>query len=231
MKKLMTAFTVLLIAMVISMPVVKAQKAAFTGTVIYDVTVEGDIPEQAKAMMPTEMTTKFSVDQQSMVMNFGMMEQKTIYDVAKQEANMMMNVMGQKLLIKSNAAQIEEMRKKEGESLGAKVTNETATIAGFLCKKAVISKKGKDGATFNIDVYFTEDLDVSRFKFSNSFPEIDGLPLEFTMKNGPMSFKLKARSVKKENIPASEFAIATDYKQVTMEELQAMFSGGGGGGE
>ncbi len=228
MNKLMIAFTVLLTAMVISMPVAKAQKAAFTGTVIYDVTADGDIPEQAKSMMPTEMKSKFSPDKQSMVMNFGMMEQKTIYDVAKQEANMMMNVMGQKLLIKNNVAQINEMRKKEGESLGVKFTTETATIAGFLCKKAVVSKKGQDGSTIDIDVYYTDDLDVSRFKFSNSFPEINGLPLEFTMKNGPMSFKLKARSVKKESIPASEFDIAADYKQVTMDELRDMFGGGGG---
>ena len=42
-----------------------------------------------------------------------------------------------------------------------------------------------------------------------------------------MSFKMKARSVKKENVPASEFAIPADYKQVTMEELQGMFGGGG----
>src|ERR1035437_225457 len=128
MKKLMTTITVLLTAMVISMPVAKAQKADFTGTVKYDVTVEGDIPEQAKAMMPTEMTFKFSTDKQSMSMNFGMMEQKTISDMDKKEANMLMNVMGQKLLIKTTAVQIEEARKKEGESLGAKVTTETATI-------------------------------------------------------------------------------------------------------
>lgn len=224
----MSTFTVLLTAMVISLPVAKAQKAAFTGTVTYDVTVEGDIPEQAKAMMPTEMKSKFSNDKQSMVMNFGMMEQKTVYDVTKQEANVLMNVMGQKLLIKNNATQIEEARKKEGESLGVKVTTETATIAGFTCKKAIVSKKGKDGTTINIDVFYTDDLDVSRFKFSNTFPEITGLPLEFTMKNGPMSFKLKARSVKKETIPATEFTIPTDYKQVTMEELQGMFGGGGG---
>jgi len=228
MKKLMTTFTVLLTAMVISMPVAKAQKAAFIGTVIYDVTVEGDIPEQAKAMMPTEMKTKFSNEKQSMVMNFGMMEQKTVYDVAKQEADMMMNVMGQKLLIKNNAAQILEAKNKEGESLGVKLTDGTTTIAGIPCKKAIVSKKGKDGATINIEVSYAEDLDVSRFKFSNSFPEIAGLPLEFTMKNGPMSFKMKARSVKKESVPETEFTIPTDYKVVTMEELQGMFGGGGG---
>ena len=227
MNKLMTAFTVLVTAMVISMPVAKAQKAAFTGTVIYDVTVEGDIPEQAKAMMPTEMISKYSIDKQTMVMNFGMMEQKTVYDVTKQEANVLMNVMGQKLLIKNTVAQIEEARKKEGESLGANVTTETATIAGFNCKKAVVTKKGKDGSNITIDVFFTEDLDISNFKFANYFPEISGLPLQFTMKNGPMSFKMKARSVKKENVPASEFAIPADYKQVTMEELQGMFGGGG----
>ena len=226
MKKLTTCVSMLFIAMVISMPLAKAQKAPFTGTVVYDVKAEGEIPEEAKAMMPTEMTLKITPEKQSMSMNFGMMEQKTISDAATQESNSLMNVMGQKLNLKVTAAQIKEQRLQQGETSGVKLTDETKTIAGFACKKAVITKK-MNGADATMDVYYTDDIDVSKFAFSNSVPEVKGLPMEFILKSGPMSFKMSARTVKNENIAATEFAIPADYKVVTTEELRTMFGGGG----
>jgi len=227
MKKLLTGFTMVFIAMATLMPLAKAQKAPFTGTVVFDVKAEGEIPEQAKAMMPTEMTLKLSPDKQSMSMNFGMMEQKTISDVATQESNSMMNVMGQKLVMKVTAAQMKEQRSAQGETSGVKLLTDTKTIAGYLCKKAVITKKVKDGADVTMEVFYTDDIDVSNFKFSNAIPELNGFPMEYTMKSGPMAFKMVARSVKKENIAASEFVVPSDYKQVTQEELRNMFGGGG----
>ena len=227
MKKLLTGFTMVFIAMVTLMPLAKAQKAPFTGTIVFDVKAEGEIPEQAKAMMPTEMTLKLSPDKQSMSMNFGMMEQKTISDVATQESNSMMNVMGQKLVMKVTAAQMKEQRSAQGETSGVKLLTDTKTIAGYLCKKAVITKKVKDGADVTMEVFYTDDIDVSNFKFSNAIPELNGFPMEYTMKSGPMAFKMVARSVKKENIAASEFVVPSDYKQVTQEELRNMFGGGG----
>jgi len=227
MKKLLTGFTMVFIAMVTLMPLAKAQKAPFTGTVVFDVKAEGEIPEQAKAMMPTEMTLKLSPDKQSMSMNFGMMEQKTISDVATQESNSMMNVMGQKLVMKVTAAQMKEQRSAQGETSGVKLLADTKTIAGYVCKKAVITKKVKDGADITMEVFYTDDIDVSNFKFSNAIPELNGFPMEYTMKSGPMAFKMVARSVKKENIAASEFVVPSDYKQVTQEELRNMFGGGG----
>jgi len=223
----MTGVTLFLLAMVTLMPLAKAQKTPFTGTVVFDVKAEGEIPEQAKAMMPTEMTLKLTPEKQSMSMNFGMMEQKTISDVATQESNSMMNVMGQKLVIKVTAAQMQEQRLTQGETTGVKLSDETKTIAGFLCKKAVITKKVKDGADVTMEVYYTDDIDVSKFKFSNAIPELTGFPMEYTMKSGPMAFKMVARSVKKENIAASEFVVPADYKQVTTEQLKTMFGGGG----
>ena len=82
MKKLLTGATLILISMISLMPLAKAQKTPFTGTIVFDVKAEGDVPEQAQAMMPTEMTLKMTPDKQSMTMNFGMMEQKTINDAS-----------------------------------------------------------------------------------------------------------------------------------------------------
>jgi len=226
MKKSLTRFIPFFIAVLLLMPRAYAQKTTFTGTVVYDVKVEGDIPEQAKSMMPTEMTCKFTADKESLLMNFGMMIQKTVYDAATQEANAMMDVMGQKLVIKSNAAELSDYKKKQNGPTIVKFTDETKTIAGYPCKKAIVTVKPEGGAESTFDVFYTDDIDLSNFKFSNPFAEINGLPLEFTMKNGPISLKLMARSIKKEKIPTSEFIIASDYKQVTSEQLKTMFGGG-----
>ncbi|MDP4292123.1 MAG: hypothetical protein Q8908_13660 [Bacteroidota bacterium] len=227
MKKLVNGFSLFLIVMLFQVPLASAQKKPFTGTIVYDVKAEGDIPDQAKPMMPTEMILKVTPGKQSITMNSGMMEQKTIVDAATSETKSMMNVMGQKLVIKISAAQIKEQRSKDGETSQVKILPETKTIAGYLCKKAVITKKVKDGADVTMEVYFTDDIDVSKFNFSNVFPEINGLPLEYTAKNGPVTFIMTARSIKKESIPDSEFTVGSDYKQVTTEELRTMFGGGG----
>ena len=227
MKKILSGITILLITMVILTPFAKAQKVPFTGTIIYDVKASGDIPEQAKPMIPTEMTFKISADKQSMLMTAGMMEQKTIYDAVKQEADMMMDVMGQKLIVKNTAVLINDMKKKEGIKTVVNFTTEKKMLAGYDCKKAIVSMKSKDGKETTMDVYYTEDIDVSKYKFSSAFPEINGLPLEFTMTFGPIIFNMVARTIKKESIPDSEFLIASDYQEVTTDGLLNMFGMGG----
>ena len=227
MKKILTSISIFFIAMVLFTSFAKAQQVPFSGTIIYDVKAAGEIPEQAKSMIPNEMTFKIAEDKQSMFMQAGMMEQKTIYDAVKQEADMMMDVMGQKLIVKNTAFLINNMKKKDGITTSVKFTNEKKTLAGYSCKKAIVTMKSKEGTETTMDVYYTEDIDVSRYKFSSSFPEINGLPMEFTLKFGPMLFNMVARSIKKESIPASEFLIASDYQEVTTEGLLNMFGMGG----
>jgi len=227
MKKLLSGFTMLFIAMVTLMPLAKAQKAPFTGTVVFDVTLAGDVPEQAKSMMPTEMTMKISPDKMITVMHSSMMDIKNIFDAPAQVSNMLMDMMGQKFNIKNTAADLADQKKKAGMVITVKPTTDTKTIAGYNCKKAIMTVKSNQAAEQSFDVYFTEDFDVSKFNFGSTLPEVNGMALQFSMAQGPFSLKMTARSVKKENIAASEFAIPADYKQVTTEELKTMFGGGG----
>ena len=225
MKKLLTGFTMVFIAMVLFTPLANAQKAPFTGTVIYDVKAEGDLPEQAKAMMPKEMIIKIAADKQSSFFKSDMMAIKMISDALKQESYNMMSMMGQKVVIISTAKQLSDLKKKEGITTSFKTTNETKTIAGYLCKKVFMTVISKDGKEVYMDGYFTDDIDVSRFMYLNTFPEFKGFPLEFTMNVGPVSLRCVARNLKKEDIPASEFVIPSDYQPTTMEGLKSLFGG------
>ena len=225
MKQLIKAFTILFFAAAFMMPEAYAQKTPFTGTIIFDVKSEGELPDMAKTMMPKEMIYKFGKDLQSMKLDFQMAEQKTIYNPTTKEAKILMNVIGQKIVLTQTAAEMDELRKQQGETIGVKETNETKTIAGYLCKKTIITKKTKDGKEHNSNIYFTDAIDVSKFKLFNAFPEIKGFPLEFSMITGKMEFTVIARSVSKESVPASEFAVGSDYKPMTVAEIQKFFGG------
>ena len=227
MKKLLTGFTMLCITMVTLMPLAKAQKTPFLGTVVYDVTIAGDVPEQAKSMMPTEMTMKVSPDKMVTVIHSSMMDIKNIFDAPAQVSNMLMDMMGQKFNIKNSAADLADQKKKMGIEMTVKPSTDTKKIAGYNCKRAIVTIKTNQSAEQTFDCYFTDDFDVSKFNFGNQLPDVSGLALEFTMAQGPFSLKMTARSVKKENIAASEFVVPADYKQVTTEQLKTMFGGGG----
>jgi hypothetical protein len=84
-----------------------------------------------------------------------------------------------------------------------------------------------DGKEVPSTVYYTDALDISKFKSFNSFPEIKGVPLEFSMKNGDKEFKVIARTIIKETIPPAEFSVSPDYKETSAGELSKIFGGKG----
>jgi len=171
MKNLMSCVTLFLLAMITLMPVAKAQKTSFTGTVVYNVSLMGDVPEQAKAMMPTEMIMKVSPDKLLQVMHSDIMDYKTIFDAPTQSSNTLMDMMGQKFCIKNTAAQLAEQRKKAGMVMTVKSTSETKIIAGHNCKRVIVTAKSSKAATQTFDCYFTDDIDISKFSFGNIFPK------------------------------------------------------------
>jgi hypothetical protein len=225
MKQFIKSIAFIFASTFLIIPIAIAQKAPFTGTIVFDVKSEGNIPEMGKALTPTAMTYRFSNDKQSMTLNFQSADQKTIYNPATKEARILMNIFGQKLVINQSSDDLDALRKQQGETIDVKETNETKTIAGYLCRKTIITKKTRDGKESASNIYYTDAIDVSKFKLFNAFPEVKGFPLEFSMKTGQMEFLVIAQSVTKESVPASEFEVGSEYKQMTVAELQKFFGG------
>jgi hypothetical protein len=225
MKRSIKSFALIIASAVFIVPIALAQKAPFTGTIVFDVKSEGNVPDMAKTMTPTAMTYRFSTEKQSMTLKFQMADQKTIYIPATKEVKILMDIFGQKIVINQTAAELDELRKQQGETIGVKETNETRTIAGYLCKKTIITKKAKDGKEHASNIYSTDAIDVSKFKIFNAYPEVNGFPLEFSLKTGQLEFTVVALNVTKESVPSSEFEVSSDYKQMTVAELQKFFGG------
>jgi GLPGLI family protein len=205
----------------------QAQNSPFTGTIVYDITTDASASQMNRNMMPTYMIYRFSTDKESMTMNFAMTQQRTIFDASTQIAKVLLDFGGKKVAIRQTAAEIQALRNKQGQTVSVKEMKETKTIAGYLCKKVILTKKMMDGKEVPSTVYYTDALDISKFKSFNSFPEIKGVPLEFSMKNGDKEFKVIARTIIKETIPPAEFSVSPDYKETSAGELSKIFGGKG----
>jgi GLPGLI family protein len=195
----------------------------FKGVITYKITVEGSgVTDEMKTMMPKTMimSIKGNKARSEMVMSMG--KTVSITDGDNKTAITLMDMMGQKIAMQSN---YEEIMKDIADSPEAKVevTSETKEIAGYVCKKAIVTIPEEE---MEIIVYFTEELGSSALNFDNpQFKDINGVMLEFEMPNDSFSMKFTAITVEKKNVEDSEFIIPEGYQIKTKEELKGMFGG------
>jgi GLPGLI family protein len=219
MKKLITAAAILFCA------ITYAQKE---GSVTYIMTMEGVPPEQA-AMMG-DMETKISYKDKKIVteMSSMMMSYKTLTD--ENGSLTLMDQMGNKFFTRMSKADMDKMAAAEKEKdPKIEYTNEAKSIAGYECKKAIVTATGKEGEV-KMDVWYSEKVPyVSQGgggrKGGEMFKGLKGMPMEFSIKQGPMNIKMSAKEVSFDKVPDSKFVLSTEgYTEKTMAELQ---KGGG----
>jgi hypothetical protein len=137
----------------------------------------------------------------------------------------LINMMGQKYAIKQTAQDIEKENADQPKGT-VTVTNETKNIVGYICKKAIVTS-AEDGVKSTFEVWFTEELGSKDANFDDPlYKDINGVMMEFIIKNPQFSMKLNATSVEKKAVAAKDFDIPTDYTLTTKEELKSKFGGG-----
>ena len=137
----------------------------------------------------------------------------------------MIDMMGQKYAIKQTTADIEKEMAKEAVPT-VELSPETRAIAGYTCKKAVVTVNN-DGVKTIYEVYYTDELGSKIVNFDNPlYKDINGVLLEFRVINHDVTMKFTATSVEKKSMSAKDFDIPSDYKLTTQEELKSKFGGG-----
>lgn len=206
-----------------------AQAKPFEGVINYEITFpESNLPPETQGMLPKNMKLLISGDFSKTEMIMSMGNQSVLIDHKNLKTTALINVMGQKYAI------IQTKQEIDAETGGNQipsvvVTDETKEIAGYTCKKAIITIKNKEGKeTDKFTVFFTEDIKVKDMYFHQpSFKDITGGMLEFEMEaQEGLRMKLSALSVEKKKISKEEFEIPSDYKVTTKDELMKMFGGG-----
>jgi len=218
----------LLFASLLSSVILLAQP--FEGKIVYDITFP-DLPSEMKqyeAMLPKEMTMFVNPNFTRVEQTSSMGNTVIINDNKSKSSTMLMDMMGNKMAIKSTE---EDMKKRDGNTeFKVTETEETKEVAGYKCKKAVISYTDKEGEEKSFDIFYTPDIEGSNSNWVNkSMSSIKGFPLEYSMKQQNMLMRFSAKSIKKEKVGKSLSQIPAEYKLMSQEDFRKQMGTMGGG--
>ncbi|GAB4300257.1 MAG: hypothetical protein Kow0068_23580 [Marinilabiliales bacterium] len=203
-------------------PKEKGKSEYFQGYIKYKITSEGrELSATEKAQMPSELIVYYKEGKSRQEMVTAMGNIVTISDSETKETIMLIDMMGNKLAIKTskeeNEKALAEMKEPEINYL-----NETKEIAGYTCKKAEI--KTEQG---EITAYLTEDIKVKNANW-NSYKGLNGIMLEYTANSNQdedLILIFTAVEVKSTKVNSSMFTIPAGYEEVSSEEARSMFGG------
>lgn len=198
----------------------------FDGVITYKISYpDSKFSEAQLNMFPKLMTVSIKGSKARTEMNVGGGTTVEIVDYMSKSKIALINMMGQKYAIKQTTAEIK--KENEGQAVGTvNITNETKNIAGYNCKKAIVTTDD-DGVKTTFEVWFTEEIGGKEANFDNPmYKNIPGVMLEFLLKTPQVNMKLSATSIEKKSVAAKNFEIPSDYTLTTQEELRSKFGGG-----
>jgi GLPGLI family protein len=198
----------------------------FEGIITFKITYpDNKFSESQMAMFPKVMTITIKGDKAKSEIQTPMGAQIEITNYSDKSKVALINMMGQKYAIPETSEEIMADMSKE-PTPEVQITTETKTIAGYTCKKAIITVND-DGSKTTYEVWFSEDFGAMNPNFDNPlYKDINGVLLEFSMVTPQFTMVFSAISVEKQSISIKEFEVPADYTITTKEELQSKMGGG-----
>ena len=209
--------------LVISAFGVSAQKAIAEGTIVYDMVIQvgNTVPQKGDALDGASTTVYLKGNNSRTDMISALGNETTIHNAKSGNAVILKEFSGQKLMIKLTK---ENWDVKNKALLGTSfvLTNETKTILGYSCKKAIA--KMADGKSFS--VYYAPDIAVANKEYDPTFINLPGLAMEYEIESGKMKFKYTVSKISFDQVLVSKFDFPTSgYRMMTYEENQQMKKG------
>jgi GLPGLI family protein len=131
--------------------------------------------------------------------------QSVIYDKTNGSAVILREFGNNKFMTKLNS-QDWKLANKQYDGMSIHFVNETKTILGYECKKAVLNLK--DSSVFNI--YYATAIAPSVKEFEYQFKDVPGFVLEFDVKEqGTSIVRYKATKINLSPVQASKYDIPT----------------------
>ncbi len=209
------------------------------GKITQEITMVSSDDEQmamALEMMKGTQTEYFYNGKMSLVKSStmgGMVENKVLIDNTSKEVVMLINAMGQKMMVETSTADFESAGGDQAEIMKeVEITydeSDTKEILGHKCIKASVKHPEMDEvATFTMYVAKDLKLDNRMIQDMQAF-EIEGFPLEYTMdmKGANMTMTITTIAIE-DKIDEKVFNVdKSGYKKMTLDELMQMSGGMG----
>ena len=130
------------------------------GTITYAMTMEGLPPEQAAMIGDMELKSTFKNTMVLTEMSSMMFTNQTLVD--DKGMVMLMEQMGNKIAVKQTKEEMEKEEAKQKEKPAdpkIEYTAETKTIAGYECKKAIVTMVGKDKKEEKMEIWYSDKFE------------------------------------------------------------------------
>jgi GLPGLI family protein len=91
-------------------------------------------------------------------------------------------------------------------------------IAGYNCKQAIASFPG--GKCKDIEIFYTNEINLKEPNQNNPFHQIDGVLMEFTVNLMGINMNIKTKKVIDKKVKPEIFEIPKGFTRVTLEEME-----------
>ena len=205
-----------LIALLITGSSLLAQKKFSEGTINYDIVINtGTEKPQAADFLDGATSTVYLKGNKSrteMVSSLG--TQATVIDGSKNTIVVLKEYGDQRYLIELTPADWKDANKRY-EGVSFSFLDETKTILGYTCKKAV--GKLTDGTTFS--VWYAPDLVPENREFQSANKSLPGLAMEYEASMGKLNVTYTVSKISLSPVPASKFDLPkSGYRIMTYAE-------------
>ena len=194
------------------------------GTIEYQVSFPpGHKDDFMTSMLPAIIKYNFKNNEASvdLEISMGIVSTSLIANLNKKQVMQTLSVMGKKFAVILDTVGVQKLLAKEPKSF-ITFSKETKKIAGYNCFKARVNFESDTIPDF--DVYYTKDINIENPNWSSPFNAIKGVLMEFRIKKYGIEMILTAKNVIKKEIEDGHFELSPDYKIISIEEMDKMFT-------
>lgn len=150
-----------------------------------------------------------------------MMNIVTVSDENSGEILLLMSGMVGKNAILMTTEEIEALS-ADKPTMDVELLDETKTIEGYLCKKAVLSDENGSESIF----WYTEEIEISKVGQTYLNKEVPGFPMQYDLNNNGLKMTMTVskfeKKLDKNARSLFDMEIPEGYKTLTLEELGKM---------
>jgi GLPGLI family protein len=189
------------------------------GTIEYEISYPDSMKSDImSSMLPSKMEFKFVPDYtlSQLKVGMGIITATFIADSKNKTLTSLFKVVDKKYALKYS---IEETAKELSQlpKFSIEYLPEKKMLAGYTCKKAVITQIGNPKNSFS--VFYTTDIKIINPNWNLPYATIPGVLMEYQIQHKDILMTLKAKKVILEALDEEQFAIPADYKVVKKDEL------------
>lgn len=197
-----------------------AQKPFSDGRLVYNISISSDKEEApiTNSLNGATLTVYLNPSQSRTEMQSTLGTETTVFDKKRGTGFILKEYSGQKLMISMDAANWDD-KNKLYDNLKFNISNELTDVAGYKCKKATAQLP--NGKMFTVFFYPNQVLENKTY--NNAFPQLNGIPIQYELQSGNLSFKYTLNGIDTEPVSSAKFeAPKSGFRVMTYDENQQL---------